>query len=57
LGRRSKNSGSAERLEPWPYEAIYGGWWERVIPANAKTVMAESVAQYLDAVNGGYATD
>ena len=42
----------ADRLEPWPFETIYGGWWERVIPAHAKTVMAESVAQYLNAIGG-----
>jgi glyoxylase-like metal-dependent hydrolase (beta-lactamase superfamily II) len=47
----------ADRLEPWPYETIYGGWWDRVIQANAKAAMAASVAQYLNAVNGGNATD
>ena len=41
-----------ETLAPWPFEAIYGGWWERVIPAKAKQVMAASVAQYIDAVTG-----
>ncbi len=42
----------AETLKPWPFEAIYGGWWDRVIPANAKAVMAASVEQYVDAVTG-----
>ena len=41
----------AETLQPWPYETIYGGWWERVIPSGAKQVMARSVAQYIDAVS------
>ena len=45
----------AATLAPWPYETIYGGWWERVIPANAKTVMASSVAQYIAAVSGAVA--
>jgi glyoxylase-like metal-dependent hydrolase (beta-lactamase superfamily II) len=44
--------GIADALAEWPYEAIYGGWWERVIPANAKQVMANSVDQYLRAVAG-----
>lgn len=48
------NAGSVRRiadaLAPWPYETIYGGWWERVIPANAKQVMAASVSQYISAV-------
>jgi hypothetical protein len=42
----------ADTLAPWPFEAIYGGWWERVVPANAKQVMADSVAQYIRAVTG-----
>ena len=42
----------ADVLEPWPFEAVYGGWWERVIPTNAKQVMASSVAQYIAAVTG-----
>lgn len=42
----------AEILAPWPYETIYGGWWERVIPAGAKQVMARSVEQYINAVTG-----
>ncbi len=44
--------GVAATLAPWPYESIYGGWWERVIPAGAKSVMAASVAQYIAAVTG-----
>ena len=39
-------------LEPWPFETIYGGWWERVIPTGAKRVMAASVEQYINAVTG-----
>lgn len=42
--------GMAEVLEPWPYETLYGGWWERVVPADAKQVMARSVDQYIRAV-------
>lgn len=47
----------ADRLEPWPFDTIYGGWWERAIPANAKSVMTDSVAQYLNAVGGVMAED
>ena len=42
----------ADALSEWPYETIYGGWWERVIPSRAKQVMADSVTQYVDAVTG-----
>lgn len=40
----------ADALSEWPFEAIYGGWWERVIPSGAKQVMADSVTQYINAV-------
>jgi hypothetical protein len=43
----------ADTLAPWSFDAIYGGWWERVVPTNAKQVMAASVAQYIAAVTGG----
>jgi glyoxylase-like metal-dependent hydrolase (beta-lactamase superfamily II) len=42
----------AGSLAEWPFETIYGGWWERVIPSGAKQVMAASVAQYIKAVTG-----
>ena len=42
----------ADALLQWPYEIIYGGWWERVIPSGAKQVMANSVDQYVAAVTG-----
>ena len=42
----------ADALTEWPYEMIYGGWWERVITANAKQVMAQSLEQYIKAVTG-----
>ncbi len=29
-------SKSPTTLEPWPFETIYGGWWERVIPHRGK---------------------
>ena len=42
----------ADSLAPWPFETIYGGWWERVIPTGAKQTMAASVEQYINAVTG-----
>ena len=42
----------ADSLAEWPFETIYGGWWERVIPSKAKQVMADSVGQYINAVTG-----
>jgi hypothetical protein len=42
----------ADRLADWPFEVIYGGWWERVIAKQAKEVMTASVRQYIAAVTG-----
>jgi len=42
----------ADSLAEFPFETIYGGWWERIIPAAAKQVMAKSVTQYINAVTG-----
>jgi hypothetical protein len=42
----------SDALVEWPFETIYGGWWERVIPAGAKQVMAASVDQYIARVTG-----
>ena len=39
-------------LAPWRFDSIFGGWWDRVIPAGAKHVLAESVSRYIDAVTG-----
>jgi glyoxylase-like metal-dependent hydrolase (beta-lactamase superfamily II) len=42
----------AEAVAEWPFETLYGGWWDRVIPTEAKRVMGDSVAQYIAAVTG-----
>ena len=42
----------ADTLNPWPYETLYGGWWERVVSSGAKQAMAASVDQYIRAVTG-----
>jgi len=46
--------GIADALANLRYEAVYGGWWERVVAVNAKQVMAESVAQYMAALAGQF---
>ncbi|HBK09312.1 MAG TPA: hypothetical protein DDZ81_26205 [Acetobacteraceae bacterium] len=43
---------AGDALEPWPFETIYGGWWDRVIPQRAKMMMTASVEQYVEAVTG-----
>ncbi|MCW3474519.1 MBL fold metallo-hydrolase [Limobrevibacterium gyesilva] len=34
-------------MEPYPYERIYGAWWDRVIDRDAKARVARSVDRYL----------
>jgi hypothetical protein len=39
-----------EVLEPWPFETIYGSSWDKVIPASGKSVLAQSVQRYVNAI-------
>jgi glyoxylase-like metal-dependent hydrolase (beta-lactamase superfamily II) len=38
----------ATRVQPWPYDVIYGAFWDRVIAADAKRITEASVARHLD---------
>jgi hypothetical protein len=38
------------RLAALDFEAIFGGWWDRVIAEGGKAAVARSVARYLDAL-------
>jgi hypothetical protein len=40
----------ARVLEKWPFDPIYGAWWERVIPSDGKEVIAYSAERYIDAI-------
>jgi glyoxylase-like metal-dependent hydrolase (beta-lactamase superfamily II) len=35
-------------MQPFPFEVIYGGWWQRVVAADAKAALHRSVRRYLD---------
>jgi hypothetical protein len=39
-------------LAPFAFETIYGHYFDRVIPNNAKAVLEKSVARYVAAVEG-----
>jgi hypothetical protein len=41
----------ADVLEPWPFDPIYGAWWDRIIASGGKQAMAYSVRRYIDAVS------
>ncbi len=40
----------ADVLEPWPFDPIYGAWWDRMIATGGKQAMAYSVRRFIDAV-------
>jgi len=41
----------ADILEPWPFDPIYGAWWDRIIVTGGKQALAYSVRRYIDAVS------
>jgi hypothetical protein len=41
----------AEVLAPYPFEPIYGAWWDRIVPSRGKEVLENSVRRYLAAIN------
>ena len=40
----------ADVLAPWPFDPIYGAWWERVIASGGKPALDYSVRRYLKAI-------
>jgi glyoxylase-like metal-dependent hydrolase (beta-lactamase superfamily II) len=39
-------------LEPFDFDRIYGAWWDRVVPTDAKAVVVRSAERYLKAIGG-----
>jgi len=37
-------------IEPWPFDRIYGAWWDRVVADDAKAAVARSAARYRAAI-------
>lgn len=44
-------------VEPFAFEAIYGHYFDRVIPSGAKDILRASVKRYIDAIGGVYERD
>jgi hypothetical protein len=44
--------GIAAAVEPFEYDAIYGAWWDRLIPSGATEVVRRSVERYRAALRG-----
>ena len=37
-------------VEPWPFDRIYGAWWDRVVAVGAMAAVARSAERYLAAI-------
>jgi hypothetical protein len=44
----------AAALEPFEFDAIYGHYFDRVIPTGGKQILETSVKRYIAAINGAY---
>src|SRR5438874_4222442 len=42
-----------ERIDPFPFEQIYGAWWKANVLSDAKAAVARSAARYLRAIEAG----
>lgn len=42
----------AAAVEPYPFDRIYGAWWDKVVQAEAKAAVARSAARYIAALEG-----
>lgn len=47
----------ADILAPWPFDPIYGAWWDRIIPTGGKPAMDYSVRRYIAAITRPPAED
>jgi hypothetical protein len=44
-------------LKPYPFEIVYGAWFDRVVPRDGKTIVERSVARYVAAIRGDGAAE
>jgi glyoxylase-like metal-dependent hydrolase (beta-lactamase superfamily II) len=42
----------ARALEPYPFDAIYGAWWGRIVPGDGSGIVARSAERYAGALRG-----
>lgn len=41
-------------VDPYPFDRIYGAWWDRVVKAGARAAVARSAERYVAALEGRY---
>jgi hypothetical protein len=42
----------AAAVEPFPFEAVYGAWWDFHLPVGAKEIVRRSAERYKAALRG-----
>jgi glyoxylase-like metal-dependent hydrolase (beta-lactamase superfamily II) len=42
----------AEKLEPWQFDKIYGGWWGTIVEQDGKEAVRRSAERYISSVGG-----
>jgi hypothetical protein len=47
-------TGIAAALEPFPFDTVYGHYFDRVIPTGGKQILEISLKRYVAAINGAY---
>jgi hypothetical protein len=47
-------TGIAAALDPFKFDTIYGHYFDRVIPTNAKQILERSAKRYVTAISGAY---
>lgn len=43
----------AGAVRPFPFDRIYGAWWDRVIPEGASEAVVRSAQRYIKAIQDG----
>ncbi|MFO7249807.1 MAG: hypothetical protein DIU60_003525, partial [Actinomycetes bacterium] len=41
-----------DRLEPFAFDRLYGGWWDSVVESDAKAAVWRSAERYIDWATG-----
>ena len=42
--------GIVDAIEPFPFDRVYGGWWQRNILSDAKTAVLDSARRYQELI-------
>ena len=46
-----------DAVRPYPFDRIYGGWWQPTLHTGARDVLESSAARYIEFLRGEVAVD